>query len=75
MSKVYSHSGFLALVFIIGTVAHGSNGATGNASEFTQSFVRTGLQTRPIGRLHTRTALESRPHSFLFVIFELDTNG
>jgi len=32
--------------------------------------VRTGLQIRPIKQVHTRTALESRPHSFLFAIFE-----
>jgi hypothetical protein len=46
----------------------------------TNHFVRAalradGLQTRPIEQLHTRTALESRPHSFLFAIFGIVTQN
>jgi len=37
--------------------------------------VRTGLQIRPIEQLHTRTALESRPHRYLFVVFEAVAHG
>ena len=33
-------------------------------------IVRTDLQTRPIEQLHTRTALESRPHRFLDIDYE-----